>query len=237
MTSQLKPIIRNTPVKYFAIHLREYRTVKGWDQDTLAHMAGISTRTIQRIEAGQSCSLDTLKSVSAAMDLKHFSELLPQPKKNEYRPKPINLLGIVFSELVIKNALRAFTLSLCVIGFLSFMNTTEMASDRYADVSVEDRIATALEQHRSIKPDHPLFIKKTEEEVIASVHEKLAWEKEPLSKSDWNKLYGYMITICLFFVCIASLFSVYRVITTYEFDELIGKPLADKLSCITGKKT
>ncbi|MCG8612238.1 MAG: hypothetical protein MI864_17080 [Pseudomonadales bacterium] len=188
--------------------------------------AGISVRTIQRIESGQSCSLDTLKSVSAAMDLKHFSELLPLPKKREYRPTPVNLLMIALRELIFKNIYRASIITFFSIGLFSFINAVEMSNDRYAGLSVEDRIQAALETNRAIKQDHPLFVHRTEEEIISNVHSQIEWESKPFSASDWQKIINYMIQSGLVFLLITTFYGVYRVLTTYEFDELIGKRFA-----------
>ncbi len=48
--------------------IRKLRMDKGLSQEQLAAMAGISTRTLQRIERGANASPETLKCLAAALD-------------------------------------------------------------------------------------------------------------------------------------------------------------------------
>lgn len=54
--------------------IRKLRLEKGWSQEQLAEMAGVSTRTLQRIERGANASPETLKCLAAALDIQ-FSQL------------------------------------------------------------------------------------------------------------------------------------------------------------------
>ena len=54
--------------------VRKLRIEKGLSQEQLAHMAGISTRTLQRIERGANASPETLKCIASALDT-DFSDL------------------------------------------------------------------------------------------------------------------------------------------------------------------
>ncbi|MDO6567703.1 2TM domain-containing protein [Alteromonas sp. 1_MG-2023] len=58
--------------------VRKYRLKKGWSQEQLAEVSGLSIRTIQRIERGQKPGLESLKSLAAAFDLS-VSELQKEP--------------------------------------------------------------------------------------------------------------------------------------------------------------
>ena len=49
--------------------VRKLRLEKGWSQEQLAEISGLSVRTIQRMERGQKPSLETLKSLAAVFDL------------------------------------------------------------------------------------------------------------------------------------------------------------------------
>ena len=49
--------------------LQRPREHKGWTQEHLARASGLSLRTIQRIEAGDSASKDTILSLAAALDV------------------------------------------------------------------------------------------------------------------------------------------------------------------------
>lgn len=63
--------------------VRKLRLQRGWSQDQLAQMSGLSIRTIQRIERGQNPGLDSLKSLAAVfkVDISDLQE--EQPMANE----------------------------------------------------------------------------------------------------------------------------------------------------------
>ncbi len=48
--------------------IRELRLKRGWSQEDLAEMAGLSVRTIQRLEKGGRASLETLKCLAAVFE-------------------------------------------------------------------------------------------------------------------------------------------------------------------------
>jgi len=48
--------------------IQERRRDKGWSQEELARHAGLSTRTIQRIESGQKPGLESLKCLAAVFE-------------------------------------------------------------------------------------------------------------------------------------------------------------------------
>lgn len=58
--------------------IQKLRLQHGWSQQQLADASGLSVRTIQRIEAGQPASTETLKSLAAVFEV-DFSTLQPEP--------------------------------------------------------------------------------------------------------------------------------------------------------------
>ncbi|WP_252736267.1 helix-turn-helix domain-containing protein [Aestuariibacter sp. A3R04] len=56
------------------INVKKLREQRNWSQEQLATMAGLSLRTIQRVEAGNPASRETLKSLSAVFEV-HTDEL------------------------------------------------------------------------------------------------------------------------------------------------------------------
>ena len=52
-----------------AIIVRKLRLQRGWTQDQLAEFAGISVRSVQRIERGADASLETLKAMAAVFEV------------------------------------------------------------------------------------------------------------------------------------------------------------------------
>ena len=49
--------------------IRKLRLQRGWTQSQLAEMAGVTSRTIQRIERGQRPSLETCKALAAVFEV------------------------------------------------------------------------------------------------------------------------------------------------------------------------
>lgn len=58
--------------------VHKLRLKRGWSQQQLAEASGLSVRTVQRIEAGEAASTETLKSLAAVFEV-HFSTLNPEP--------------------------------------------------------------------------------------------------------------------------------------------------------------
>ena len=50
--------------------VRRLREKKGWSQEQLAELSGVSLRTVQRVEAGNRASLETLKSLASVFEVK-----------------------------------------------------------------------------------------------------------------------------------------------------------------------
>jgi transcriptional regulator with XRE-family HTH domain len=61
--------------------VHKLRLKKGWSQQQLSEASGLSVRTIQRIEAGQPASTETLKSLAAVFEVE-FSTLRPEAAMN-----------------------------------------------------------------------------------------------------------------------------------------------------------
>ncbi len=51
------------------MQLRKLRLKKGWSQEQLAQLSELSVRTIQRLERGQTPSLETLKCLAAVFEI------------------------------------------------------------------------------------------------------------------------------------------------------------------------
>ena len=68
--------------------IQKLRLQKGWSQQQLADLSGLSVRTIQRIEQGQVASPESLKSLAAVFEIP-FSELKePAMSVTETIPQP-----------------------------------------------------------------------------------------------------------------------------------------------------
>jgi len=62
--------------------VRKLRLKRGWSQSQLAEMAGVTTRTIQRIERGHRSSMETNKALSSVFEVE-LSLLQPEEEKME----------------------------------------------------------------------------------------------------------------------------------------------------------
>jgi transcriptional regulator with XRE-family HTH domain len=61
--------------------VQEMRLKNGWSQQQLADISGLNVRTIQRIEQGQSASLESFKALGAALNV-DFSQLQEDTVRN-----------------------------------------------------------------------------------------------------------------------------------------------------------
>lgn len=64
--------------------LKSLRLEKGWSQEQLAEISGLSERTIQRAERGETPSLETLRALAASFELSsgQLRELMQTPKES-----------------------------------------------------------------------------------------------------------------------------------------------------------
>lgn len=77
--------------------IRQRRLDKGWSQEELARHAGLSTRTIQRIETGHQAGLESLKSLAAVFETSISTlnqELALTNQPDEEQAIPVQLLDI-----------------------------------------------------------------------------------------------------------------------------------------------
>lgn len=71
------------------MNLKSMRSTKGWSQEQMAEISGVSVRTIQRIEKGEAPSLETAKALAAAFEqpIDEFQTALTQAENGD-RPAP-----------------------------------------------------------------------------------------------------------------------------------------------------
>ncbi|QUD86321.1 2TM domain-containing protein [Phenylobacterium montanum] len=69
--------------------IQKMRLQRGWSQEQLAEVSGLSVRTIQRLERGQPGSLESLKALAAVFDtdLESLKETaVDEPQLSKIRP-------------------------------------------------------------------------------------------------------------------------------------------------------
>ena len=74
--------------------IKSLRVRRAWSQEQIADIAGVSHRTIQRIEAGSKASFESLRAIAAAFDL-DVNEILekPQPARKQAQEPPQHFLS------------------------------------------------------------------------------------------------------------------------------------------------
>lgn len=70
------------------MNIRLQRLKNGWSQEQLAEMAGLSTRTVQRIERGAKASPETLKCLAAVLDTDFATLQETQPMQQTVQTTP-----------------------------------------------------------------------------------------------------------------------------------------------------
>jgi transcriptional regulator with XRE-family HTH domain len=116
--------------------IQKLRLQRGWSQEQLAELSGLSVRTIQRLERGQTASVESLKALGAAfeIDFSHLKE--PEMSTNAEIPgNPATVSGATMNQglradealaLAHVRKLKGFyihlTIFCIVIGFLAIVN-------------------------------------------------------------------------------------------------------------------
>ncbi len=107
--------------------LKSLRLEKGWSQEQLAGIVGISVRTVQRLENGGACSLETAKALAAVFGTKPelflgIDEGPDSPEQEDQRLKQLRLERKVRQRLGFYKHLAAYLLvnfMLLVINLLT----------------------------------------------------------------------------------------------------------------------
>lgn len=195
------------------------RQTRGWDQEEMAHMSGVSVRTIQRVESGEACSLDTIKGLAAALELNHFSKLMPEPKETlDY--KASDLLKTSFHYLCYRNLTSAINLTISFFGvialvFLLGISNVEPTYDGESSITLsssvnEDRdfIVEDLTEYEHLEPDQD--------------------KKITVKKEEWVNIENSIWSLFILGLWITSFINGFRLGRTHEFKVLIIDKLNKK---------
>ncbi|RUO19120.1 helix-turn-helix transcriptional regulator [Aliidiomarina haloalkalitolerans] len=80
--------------------VREKRLQKGWTQQQLGDVAGLSLRTIQRVESQGQGSLETCNAICAVLEVAREDLLSQTPSADQGRAKPVWLLPTCLALLI-----------------------------------------------------------------------------------------------------------------------------------------
>ena len=102
--------------------VQKLRLQRGWSQEQLAELSGLSTRTIQRLERGQSASAESLKAVASVFEI-DFSTLRETKMDDPANP---NVRADEALALAHVRKIKAFYIHLTqfvvIIGALAILN-------------------------------------------------------------------------------------------------------------------
>jgi transcriptional regulator with XRE-family HTH domain len=78
----------------YGARIKKLRTERAWSQEKLAELAGLSTRTVQRLERGEACAAHTLRAVATAFKIDVGELITTDQGRFESRP-PIEFLPCI----------------------------------------------------------------------------------------------------------------------------------------------
>ncbi|CAI0774706.1 helix-turn-helix domain-containing protein [Serratia quinivorans] len=99
--------------------IRQLRLEKGWSQEQLATIAGLSTRTVQRIENGEQASLETLTAIASAMGLQIGD--LYQPAQQDNSDNNNQAEQVIRRQVEAETKLLSMAVRFACIGLMLFV--------------------------------------------------------------------------------------------------------------------
>jgi len=100
--------------------LKELRESKAWSQSHLAEVAGISLRTIQRIEKSGIASPESAKSICASYDIQIVDICVSEHSKVEAAPTLLSVIKFKVEHMDKKSALISFLLAFVIAFVLTY---------------------------------------------------------------------------------------------------------------------
>jgi transcriptional regulator with XRE-family HTH domain len=102
--------------------IQKLRLQRGWSQEQLADLSGLSVRTVQRLERGQTASVESLKALGAAFEV-DFSDL-KEPEMNTTTSQSVrNDETLALAHVrKLKGFYMHLLLYVVIISFLAFVN-------------------------------------------------------------------------------------------------------------------
>ena len=109
--------------------IQKLRLQRGWSQEQLAELSGLSVRTIQRLERGQPASVESLKSLGAVFEIDFSNLKEPNMTATTYEPTGTSQTPLDADEALAMarvRAIKGFYIHACqyvvVIGALALIN-------------------------------------------------------------------------------------------------------------------
>ncbi|TWX64597.1 helix-turn-helix transcriptional regulator [Colwellia demingiae] len=104
--------------------VKKLREKRNWSQEQLAIMAGLSTRTIQRIESGNKASIESLKSLASVFEIdisKLKEEIIVIDKSSEsWKSEPL-LVKFFFWGVKARKQILTMEFFCLALGFITWV--------------------------------------------------------------------------------------------------------------------
>jgi len=99
--------------------LKQLRKSKAWSQSHLADIAGVSLRTIQRIEKSGVASQESVMSICAAYDLQTSDIIKDEDLNDELTTSFMQVVNYKIDHVIVKATCVAFVLAFIMAYFLT----------------------------------------------------------------------------------------------------------------------
>jgi transcriptional regulator with XRE-family HTH domain len=136
LRTRKKPEAANVDMQIDSNRIRTEREQRAWSQEHLAEVAGLSLRTIQRVETTGSTSFETARALAAVLELDLSALRAPEAVPQEGAPKRrsivrgLRYLGVAASLVI---ALGAFFVRDAVAGDISLDVTLELNAEKLGE--------------------------------------------------------------------------------------------------------
>ncbi len=99
--------------------LKQLRESKAWSQSHLAEVAGISLRTIQRVEKNGIASPESVKAICGSYGIEARDILKNETEQNITESAPLSAIKLKISRLPIKHTIIAFSVAFIIAYILT----------------------------------------------------------------------------------------------------------------------
>ena len=123
-----------------ALIVKMFREHAGWSQETLAEISGLTPRTIQRVEGGESTSIDTHRALARAFGFENidaFDERMdvPSPEEGKALMDKATRDNVILDVVVMKSGKQLVEFAESIDAFSS--NILEVVPREAAEIAAE----------------------------------------------------------------------------------------------------
>jgi len=108
--------------------IQKLRLQRGWSQEQLAELSGLSVRTIQRLERGQSASVESLKSIASVFEIDFTTLKEPEmdvPRSDNIRADEALALAHVRKVKAFYSHLMQYVIVVSLLAIVNFVSSPQ----------------------------------------------------------------------------------------------------------------